>query len=125
MLSINFNPDPFKVVRKTRSEVTLRNEAGVELKRNIVFIKKYNERSDVTNGDENHVLQAGSVVRVDEPGASKIPETLPKEVSGTSEVSENSQIQPRHFPDKEDTEAGRPVRRSTQAVRPPDRYNAI
>ena len=31
-LSTNFNPDPFKVVHKTGSEVTLRNEAGVELK---------------------------------------------------------------------------------------------
>ena len=90
-----------------------------------MFIKKYNERSDVTNGDEDQVLLAGSAVRVDGPGASKIPETLPKEVSGTSEVSENSQVQPRHFPNTEDTEAGMPVRRSTRTVRPPDRYNAI
>ena len=35
-LSTNFNPDPFKVVHKTGSEVTLRNKAGIELKRNTV-----------------------------------------------------------------------------------------
>ena len=29
-LSTNFNPDPFKVVHKTGSEVTLRNKAGIE-----------------------------------------------------------------------------------------------
>ena len=34
-LSTNFNPAPFKVVQKT-GEVTLRNETGVELKRNCV-----------------------------------------------------------------------------------------
>ncbi|PFX23985.1 Retrovirus-related Pol polyprotein from transposon 17.6 [Stylophora pistillata] len=39
-LSPNFNPDPFKVVHKTGSEVTLRNETGIELKRNTVFVKK-------------------------------------------------------------------------------------
>ena len=31
-LSTNFNPDPFKVVHKTGSEVTFKNKAGVELK---------------------------------------------------------------------------------------------
>ena len=39
-LSTNFNPDPFKVVQKTGSEVTLRNEAGFELKRNTALVKK-------------------------------------------------------------------------------------
>ena len=45
--------------------VTLRNGAGVELKRNTVFIKRYNVRKDVTNGDEDQVVQAGSAVLVD------------------------------------------------------------
>lgn len=35
-LSTNFNHAPFKVVQKTVREVTLRNEAGVELKRNCI-----------------------------------------------------------------------------------------
>ena len=64
-LSTNFNPDPFEFVHETGSEVTLRNGAGVELKRNTVFIKRYNVRKDVTNGDEDQVVQAGSVVQVD------------------------------------------------------------
>ena len=63
-----------------------------------MFVKKYNERRDVTNSDKDQVVQAGSAVQVDKPGASKIPETMPKEVPGTSEVSENSQLQPRNFP---------------------------
>lgn len=125
-LSTNFNPDPFKVVHKTGSEVTLRNETGIELKRNTVFVKKYNEHGDVSNGNEDQVVQAGSAVRVDDPGASKISETtvvpMPKEIPGTSE---DSQEQPRHFPDNENTAVGRPVRRSTRTVRPPDRYKAI
>ena len=50
---------------------------------------------------------------------------MPKEFPGTCEVSENFQVQPKHFPDKEDTGAGRPVQRLTQTVRPPDRYKAI
>lgn len=125
-LSTNFNPDPFKVVHKTGSEVTLRNETGIELKRNTVFVKKYNKHGDVSNGNEDQVVQAGSAVRVDDPGASKISETtvvpVPKEIPGTSE---DSQEQPRHFPDNENTGVGRPVRRSTRTVRPPDRYKAI
>ena len=88
-------------------------------------MKKYNERRDVTNGDEDQVVQASSAVQVDQPGASKIPETMPKEFLGTCEVSENSQEQPRHFPDKEDTSARRPVRRSTRTVRPPNHYKVI
>ena len=64
-LSTNFNPDPFEFVHETGSEVTLRNGAGVELKRNTVFIKRYNVRKDVTNGDEDQVVQAGSAVLVD------------------------------------------------------------
>ena len=42
-LSNNFCPSPFKVVQKTGSKVTLRNENGVELKRNSALVKKYNE----------------------------------------------------------------------------------
>ncbi|PFX28129.1 Uncharacterized protein K02A2.6 [Stylophora pistillata] len=90
VLTTNFNPDPFKVVHKTRSEVTLRNEAGIELKRNTVFVKKYNEHRDVSNGNDDQVVQAGSAVQVDEAGASKIPETtvvpMPKEIPGMSKT---------------------------------------
>ena len=87
-LSTNFNPDPFKVVHKTGSEVTLKNKAVVDLKRNTAFVKKYNEHDNVSNGNRDQVVQA------DEPGASKSPETtdasVPSEIPGTSEVSEHS-----------------------------------
>ena len=93
-LSTNFNPDPFKVVHKTGSEVTLKNKAVVELKRNTAFVKKYNEHNNVSNGNRDQVVQAGFVVQADEPGASKSPETtdasVPSEIPGTSEVSEHS-----------------------------------
>ena len=75
-LSTNFNHDPFMVVNETGSEVTLRNEFGVELKRNTVFVKKYNEQRDVSDGNEYQVAQAGSEAQVNEAGASKIPETI-------------------------------------------------
>ena len=39
---------PFKVVQKTGSEVTLRNENGVELKRNSALVKKYNEQENAS-----------------------------------------------------------------------------
>ncbi|PFX12183.1 hypothetical protein AWC38_SpisGene23897 [Stylophora pistillata] len=85
------------------SEVTLRNEFGVELKRNTVFVKNYNKQRDISDGNEYQVAQAGSAAQVNEAGASKIPETIvipmPKGILGTSEACENSQVQPRHFPD--------------------------
>ena len=43
-LSSNFNPSPFKVVNKMGAEVTVRNEAGAEFKRNTTFVKKYNQQ---------------------------------------------------------------------------------
>lgn len=64
-LSTNLKPDPFKVIHKTGSEVSLRNKASVELKRNTMFIKKCNERRDVTNGEEDQVLQSGQDFELD------------------------------------------------------------
>ena len=42
-LSSNFCPCPLKVVQKTGSEVTLRNENGVELTLNSALVKTCNE----------------------------------------------------------------------------------
>ena len=57
-------------------------------------MKKYNEQNDVSNGNGDQVIKAGSAVKLDEPGASKSPETtdasVPSEIPGTSEVSEHS-----------------------------------
>ena len=54
-LSINFRPNPFKVVQKTGTEVKVINEAGEEFRRNAAFVKKYNEQDNVSklNGKEN------------------------------------------------------------------------
>ena len=54
-LSTNFCPSPFKVVQKTGTEETVRNQAGEEFRRNSAFIKKYNEQDNVSgpNGKEN------------------------------------------------------------------------
>ena len=43
-LSPNFHLSPFKVVNKEREQVTVRDDSGVELKRNTSFVKKYNEQ---------------------------------------------------------------------------------
>ena len=53
-LSTNFRPSPFKVVQKTETEVTVRNEAGQEFRRNTAFVKKYNQQDGVSrpNGKE-------------------------------------------------------------------------
>lgn len=57
-------------------------------------MKKYTEHNDVSNDNGDQVVKAGSAVQLDEPGASKSPETtdtsVPSEIPGTSEVSENS-----------------------------------
>ncbi|KAL9966533.1 hypothetical protein ACROYT_G024621 [Oculina patagonica] len=48
-LSTNFRPSPFKVVEKTGSEVTVRNEAGEEFKRNTAFVKRNFEKGKKAN----------------------------------------------------------------------------
>ena len=47
-LSRNFHPSPFKIVQNTGSEVTVRNDVGVEFKRDTAFVKKYNEPEGAT-----------------------------------------------------------------------------
>ena len=52
-LSSNFCPSPFKVVQKTGSEVTVKNDAGVEYKRNAAFVKKYHAQEGPGGSVEN------------------------------------------------------------------------
>ena len=123
-LSTNFNPAPFKVVQRTGTEVTLRSEAGVQVKRNTAFVKKYND--GVSNGNGDQVVEASSTVQTDEPGPSRVPETTevsgPSGIPGATGVSENSQVQAGHSTEREDNAAERPVRRSTRTVRQPACY---
>ena len=55
-LLTNFRLSPFKVVQETGTEVTVRNEAGEEFRRNTAFVKKY-EQDGVSraNGEESNL----------------------------------------------------------------------
>ena len=52
-LSTNFRLSPFKVVRKTESKITVKNDIGVEFQRNAEFVKKYHAQEGPTSGVEN------------------------------------------------------------------------
>ena len=52
-LSSNFRLSPFKVVRKTGSEVTVKSDTGVEFKRNATFVKKYHTQEDLSHNEDN------------------------------------------------------------------------
>lgn len=92
---------------------TLRNEAGVQLKRNTAVVKKYHGQIALANGNGDQVVQ-GITVEADESGQSRVSET--KKVSGpskkpvTSGVSESSQVQAGNCTEKEDNEVGRPAK---------------
>ena len=89
---------------------TLRNEAGVQLKRNTAVVKKYHGQIALANGNGDQVVQ-GTTVQADESGQSRVSET--KKVSGpskkpvTSGVSESSQVQAGNCTKKEDNKVGR------------------
>lgn len=89
------------MVQTTGTKVTLRNEVGIQVNRNIAFVKKCNERNDVANGNGDQVEQPSSTIQADEPGQSTISET--REVSGTGNpvttgVSESFQVQVMQIP---------------------------
>ena len=42
-LSPNYDPSPCEVIDRNRGEVTLKKKDGVEVKRNVSFVKKYQE----------------------------------------------------------------------------------
>ena len=46
-LSTNLCPSPIKVVQKTGTKVTVRNEAGEEFRRDTEFVKKNSEQDGV------------------------------------------------------------------------------
>lgn len=97
----------------------------MQLKRNSVVLKKYNEHNDVANDSGGQVVQGSSTVQADEPRPSRVSETTevsgPSGIPGTRGVSESSQVQARHSTEKEDDGAGRHVRRSTRTIRQPAR----
>ena len=80
-LSSKFCPSPFKVVQKTGSVVTLRNNNGVELKRNSALVKKYNEagpsnshQGEIQESTQTETGKGGDKCEPQVPGVSQ--ETL-------------------------------------------------
>jgi len=78
--STNFRSSPFKVVEKTGSEVTVRNEAGVEFKRNTAFVKRYND----PGGGVRDVLPASELSGRSLVESSSPIQAVPESVSGSS-----------------------------------------
>ena len=46
-MSPNYDPSPCEVIDRNRGEVTLRKKDGVEVKRNVSFVKKYQENGTI------------------------------------------------------------------------------
>ena len=113
--STNFRPDPFKVVEKTGSEVTVRSDAGVEVKRNTAFVKKYNDPGGVSRelayGKEKDVQPTVSGLSASSP---VVPEpALPESSLEEGEIEAN-------VPEPAPVQEG--VRRSSRVVRKPVRF---
>ena len=59
-LSPNYNPSPCEVINRKGGEVTVRSKAGVDVKRNVSFVKRYQERPsmvekvDVESAHQEH-----------------------------------------------------------------------
>lgn len=53
-LSTNYDPNIYKVLRREGGEVTVKSKDGVEVKRNVTFVKKYQELPTV---DEEQTIQ--------------------------------------------------------------------
>ena len=95
-LSANFRPSPFKVVQKTGTEVTVRNEAGEEFRRNTAFIKKYYEQDGVSraNRKENSSSEEiGQSQEVVPPTATAMSGSSPEPLQNSPEKGEETQSQ--------------------------------
>ena len=120
--STNFHSSPFKVVEKTGSEVTVRNEAGVEFKRNTAFVKRYNDPGNsVRDVLPTSELSGRSLVESSSP-----VQAVPESVSGSStqavpkSVSGNEMVQPDGHVSSSSEQ--RSIRKSSRVVRKPARF---
>ena len=95
-LSANFRLSPFKVVKKTGTEVTVRNEAGEEFRRNAAFIKNYYEQDGVSraNRKENSSSEEiGQSQEVVPPTATGMSGDSPEPLQNSSEKGEETESQ--------------------------------
>ena len=118
----NFRPSPFKVVQKTGTEVTVRNEAGEEFRRNAAFMKKYNEQDGVSrpNGKENSLSEEiGQRQEVVSPAVTGVSENRPEPLQKSPEKGgeTGSQMQTTSPAISQQT-----VRRSSRIVKRPVRF---
>ena len=112
-LSSNFRLSPFKVVRKTGSEVTVKSDTGVEFKRNAAFVKKYHAQEDLSNNEDNGRSEstcAGAGVAQDQVSSDAEGNKEDERVDVGNKESEIRQQQEN-------------IRRSTRQVRRPARFN--
>ena len=114
-LSTNFRLSPFKVVRKTGSEVTVKNGIGVEFKRNAAFVKKYHAQEGPTSGVENGESEGACA------GAGEAQDKR------SSDAQENKEDERVKVDDKELElhQQQENVRRSTRQVRRPARFKDL
>ena len=108
--STNFRSSPFKVVEKTGSEVTVRNEAGVEFKRNTAFVKKYND----LGGGVRDVLRASELSGRSLVESSSPVQAVPERVSGNEIVQAEGRVS--------SSTDQRSIRKSSRVVRKPVRF---
>ena len=110
------------MVQKTGTEVTVRNEAGEEFRRNTAFIKKYNEQDGVSrpNGKENSSSEEiGQRLEVVSPAVIGVSENSPEPLQKSSEKGgeTGSQMQTASPVISQQT-----VRRSSRIVKRPVRF---
>ena len=109
-LSSNFCPSPFKVVQKTGSEVTLRNENGVELKRNTALVKKYNEQENASIDAGPSNAHQGEIQESTQTETGKGGDECEPQVPGACQNECEPQV------------CQKTLRRSTRQVRRPSRF---
>lgn len=65
-LSSEFRPQPFTVIQKKGSEVTVRDDAGSEFKRNAAFMKRYHAQESASNvdGGEGESTQSADAEKI-------------------------------------------------------------
>ena len=115
----HFCPSPFKAVQKTGTEVTVRNEAGEEFRRNTAFVKKYNKQDGVSrpNAEENSSAeQAGHRQKVVPPTMTGVSGNSPMPLQKTPETGGKTESQ---MQTASPLLSQQTVRRSSRTVRKP------
>ena len=112
-LSSNFRLSPFKVIRKTGSEVSVESDTGIEFKHDVTFVKKYHAQEDVSNNEDNRGSEstcAGAGVAEDQ-------------VSSDTEGNKEDEWVDVGNMESEIRQQQEIIRRSTRQVRRPVRFN--